>query len=120
MIFIALFLFIAVNIIALNMYNSSNLDEIKEHIINQECKAIVYSKGSFKSLCDDKVLEISNSFIVDIGENSKMYYYKDMNSLDIDVKKLDIIVNDKDRISFKTKDEAYSFYEKLVKKVNNK
>ena len=119
MILIVLFLFIAVIVIALNMYNSSNLTEIENYIKNQKCENIVYSKGAYKSLCDDKILEVSNSFQVDIKKNSTMYYYKDIKNLDVDVKKLELVVNDKDRVSFKTKDEVYKFYDELKKRIKN-
>lgn len=111
MIFIALFLFIAVVIVALSMHNSSNLKEIESYIKNENCNNYTYSKGSYKALCDEKILEISNSFSVDIEKNSKEYLYKNIKN--IDVQNLNIILNDKQKISFKQKDEVYDFYEKL-------
>jgi len=111
MIFIALFLFVAVVIVALSMHNSSNLKEIESYIKNENCNNYTYSKGSYKALCDEKILEISNSFSVDIEKNSKEYLYKNIKN--IDVQNLNIILNDKQKISFKQKDEVYDFYEKL-------
>ena len=111
MIFIALFLFIAVVIVALSKHNSSNLKEIESYIKNENCNNYTYSKGSYKALCDEKILEISNSFSVDIEKNSKEYLYKNIKN--IDVQNLNIILNDKQKISFKQKDEVYDFYEKL-------
>lgn len=119
MILIVLFLFIAVIVIALNMYNSSNLSTIEEYLKNQSCENIVYSSGSYKSLCNDRILEISNSFQVDIQKNSKLFYYKDIDSIDVDVKKHELIINDENKIRFKSKDEVYKFYDDLVKKVKN-
>ena len=118
MIFIALFLFIALNVIALNMYNDSNLEEIENHIKNQECTNVVYSKGSYKSLCEDKVLEIENSFIVDLEKNSKVYMYKDIKN--IDIQKLHVLINDKDKIEFKQKDDLYEFYDNLKEKITSR
>lgn len=115
MIFIALFLFIALIIIALNMYNSSNLDKIEKYIVNENCKEYVYSNGSYKALCEDKILEISNSFKVDIEKNSKMYFYKDIKN--VDVQKLDILINDDIKLKFKQKDELYKFYDDLKKRI---
>jgi len=111
MIFIALFLFVAVVIVALSMHNSSNLKEIESYIKNENCNNYIYSKGSYKALCDDKILEIPNSFSVDIEKNSKEYLYKNIKN--IDIQKLNIVLNDKQKISFKQKDEVYDFYEKL-------
>ena len=111
MIFIALFLFVAVVIVALSMHNSSNLKEIESYIKNENCNNYTYSKGSYKALCDEKILEISNSFSVDIEKNSKEYLYKNIKN--IDIQKLNIVLNDKQKISFKQKDEVYDFYEKL-------
>ena len=48
MIFIGLFLFIALIIIALNLHNQSNLNEIKEYLQNNNCQDIVYSKAHIR------------------------------------------------------------------------
>jgi len=115
MIFIAFFLFIAIIAVSLSMYNSSNLDEIERHLQNQNCTPYVYSKGSYKALCNDRVLEVANSFIIDLEKNSKVYKYSEMKNLDI--QKLDIIINDDKKLSFKKKEELYDFYDKLKKRV---
>jgi len=117
MIFIALFLFIALVIVALSMHNTSNLKEIESYIKNENCNSYIYSKGSYKALCGDKILEISNSFNVDIEKNSKEYLYKNIKN--IDVQKLDIILNDKQKISFKQKEEVYEFYKKLKNRLKD-
>lgn len=115
MIFIAFFLFIAIIATSLSMFNSSNLDQIETHLQNENCSEYVYSKGSYKALCEDRILEVSNSFIVDLEKNSKEYKYSDIKNLD--VQNLDIIMNDEQKISFKKKEELYEFFDKLKKKV---
>jgi len=117
MIFIALFLFIALVVVALSMHNSSNLEEIESYIKNEDCKDYLYAKGSYKALCQNRILVIPNSFTVDIEKNSKEYMYKDIKN--IDVQKLDIIINDEQKLSFKEKDEVYDFYKKLNKRLKD-
>lgn len=117
MIFVGLFLFIAIIIVALNFHNSSNLSQIEEYVKSQKCKQITYAKGSYKALCDDKILEVSNSFSVDIKKNSVEYKYKDIKTLDR--KKLHILINDKYKINFKEEDELNKFYTSLEKKIRN-
>ncbi|MGA1941094.1 hypothetical protein [Arcobacter sp. YIC-310] len=115
MIFIAFFLFIALIAVSLNMMNSSNLEQIQEHLKSQNCNSILYSKGSYKALCSDKVLEISNSFTIDLEKNSKEYKYSDIKNLSVE--NLDIVINDNQKLQFKKKDEVYKFYEALKKQI---
>ena len=115
MIFIGLFGFIAVIIVGLNMYNDSNLETIENYLKSQKCETIIYSKGSYKSLCDDKILEISNSFSVDIEKNSKTYIYDKIKI--IETKDLNLILNSKDKIRFSTKEELSTFKENLQNKL---
>lgn len=115
MIFIAFFLFIALIAVSLNLYNSSNLSTIEEHLKASGCIEYIYSKGSYKSLCEDKILEVSNSFIVDLENNSKEYKYKEIKKLQID--NLDIVMNENKKVSFKTKEDLELFYEKLQNKL---
>lgn len=117
MIFIGLFLFIAFIVIALNVYNSSNLNKIEEHIKNQNCQTPLYSKGTYKAFCNDKVLEVSNSFIVDLKQNSKEYKYTDIKSVKIE--KLDIIINEKYKLKFKEEKNINIFYDNLKNKIKN-
>jgi hypothetical protein len=116
MIFIGLFLFIALIIIALNLHNQSNLNEIKEYLQKNNCQEITYSKGSYKGLCEDTLLEIENSFTVDINKNSKNIYYKDIKELRID--KLNIVVNNTLNFEFKDQEKIDSFFKNLKNKLN--
>lgn len=117
MIFIVFFLFVGFIIIGLNMFNASNIDEVKNYLINQNCINKVYSKGSYKALCEDKLLAISNSFKIDIKKNTREFKYNEIKNLT--KIKLDIIINDKHKVSFKDKEELDSFYENLQKKLKN-
>jgi hypothetical protein len=117
MIFIGLFLFIALIIVALNMYNSSNLTMIENHLNTNNCKSYIYSKGSYKALCQDKILEIENSFSVDLEKNSKDYKYRDIK--DIKISNLDIVINSEYKLSFKEKQQLDKFYMQLEEKLKN-
>jgi hypothetical protein len=119
MIIIVLFLFIASIVIALNMYDSSNLQDIETYIKNQKCENIVYAKGSYKSLCKDRLLEISNSFSVDVKEDSIMYYYKDIKELHLNENKNGLIINNKYKVDFKEEKQVYKFYDELKKRIKN-
>lgn len=115
MIFIGLFAFIALIVVGLNIYNNSNLEEIKSYLESENCTSIVYAKGSYKSLCNDKILEISNSFTVDLEKNSKSYNYDKI--INMEIKNLSLIINDKDELKFSTKEELSNFKEELDKKL---
>lgn len=111
MIFIAFFLFIALIAVSLSMMNSSNLEQIEDHLKSQNCTSIIYSKGSYKALCNNKILDVANSFTIDLEKNTREYKYSDIKN--ITVENLDILLNDKEKLQFKKKDELYEFYEKL-------
>lgn len=111
MIFIGLFLFIVINVIALNMYNASNLQDIENHLKTSNCKKHIYTKGSYKAICPNGILKINNSFIIDLEKNSTLYNYKDIK--DISVNKLRLIINDKLYMDFNKKEELKEFHEAL-------
>ena len=115
MIFIGLFLSITFVVIALNMYNHSNLAYIEEHLEKNNCQEYAYSNGSYKAFCDDYFIEIKNSFIVNLDENSNIFNYKDINNLEIN--QLNLIINIH-KISFKEKEEVAEFYKKISEKIN--
>ena len=115
MIFIGLFLSITFVVIALNMYNHSNLAYIEEYLQKNNCQEYAYSKGSYKAFCDDYFIEIKNSFIVNLDENSNIFKYKDINNLEIN--QLNLIINNH-KISFKEKEEVAEFYKKISEKIN--
>jgi hypothetical protein len=116
MIFIGLFLFIVFIVVALNMYDDSNLKKIEDYIIKQNCVQHIYTKGSYKVLCEDKLIEIPNSFSIDIKEDKIEYKYEDIKN--IDIQKKDILINNKNKISFSKDEEVNKFYLQLEEKLN--
>jgi hypothetical protein len=117
MIFIGLFLFITIVVISLNMYNHSNLSYIKDYLQKSNCEEYIYSKGSYKAFCGDSFIEIKNSFIVNIDENSTIFKYKDINNLQIN--QLNLVINNTHKITFKEKKELDKFYKKISEKIKN-
>jgi hypothetical protein len=115
MIFIGLFLFIAFVVIALNVYNHTNLAYIEDYLQKNRCEEYAYSKGSYKAFCDDYFIEIKNSFIVNLDENSNIFKYKDINNLEIN--QLNLIINTH-KIAFKEKEELDKYYKKISEKIN--
>lgn len=116
MIFIGLFLFIAFVVIALNVYNQSNLSKIEDYLHQNNCQEILYSKGAYKALCENYFIEIKNSFIVDIDKNSKILKYNEIKNLNIN--NLEIVVNSDYKIKFKNQENLDLFYNHLEKKLN--
>lgn len=115
MILIVIFLFIAVIVISLNIYDSSNLTKIQEYLEKQKCTNLIYSKGSYKAICPQSIKQIKNSFTLDLEKNTKAYLYKDIKSININ--KNDILINSKNKISFKKENEASKFYKILDNKI---
>lgn len=115
MIFIGLFLFIALVVMSLNIYNHSNLASIEEYLQKNKCEEYAYSKGSYKAFCNDSFVEIKNSFVVNLDENSNIFKYEDIKNLEIN--QLNLIINTH-KISFKEKEELDKFYKKLQEKIN--
>lgn len=115
MIFIGLFLFIILLVISLNVYNHSNLVYIEEYLQKNKCEQYAYSKGSYKAFCSDSFVEIKNSFIINLDENSNIFKYEDIKNLEIN--QLNLIINTQ-KISFKEKEELDEFYKKLQEKIN--
>lgn len=120
MIFIGLFLFIVAVVIALNLHNNANLNKIEEYLSKSNCKNYIYAKGSYKAICENSFYEISNSFTVDIKENSKIINYGDIKDLkvkDLKVKDLKIYINN-EGFEFKNSSEVNLFYNELNSRLN--
>ena len=115
MIFIGLFFFFSFVVIALNVYNHTNLAYIEDYLQKNKCEEYAYSKGSYKAFCDDYFIEIKNSFIVNLDENSNIFKYKDINNLEIN--QLNLIINTH-KIAFKEKEELDKYYKKISEKIN--
>ena len=116
MIFIVIFLFIVFVVVGLNMYDESNLRKIENYITKQNCDKYIYTKGSYKALCEDSLVEISNSFTIDIKKDKKEYKYKDIKNIVKNEK--DIVINNNNKISFSKVEELNKFYTQLEKKLN--
>ncbi len=116
MIFLILFGTIAVIVIVLNIHDSSNLNEIKEHFEKKECENIIYSKGTYKGVCKDEIMQIPNSFSINLEEDKKTYKFNDIE--DLEIKNLTIIINKDYTIEFKKKENMDIFYKILKEKKN--
>lgn len=114
MIFIILFGFIALIFLTLNWYDNSNLEQLEEYIKSQNCKDYIYSKGSYKAICSDKILVMRNSLVIDLQANKTVYLLK--NIQDIEIEKNSIVFGE-NRLDFNTKDDMQIFYEKLSEKL---
>ena len=116
MIFVGLFFLILLVAFSLNLHNSTNLNVIEESLLKENCKELVYSKGSYKALCEDSFKEVKNSFTVDIANNSSEIKYKNIQNLK--TVNMKIFINDNYSIEFKNKSDVDSFYEKLKSKTS--
>lgn len=101
MIFLVVFGFIALVVIVLNVMDNSNLQTIKNYLKSKNCQNIIYSKGSYKGVCDDEIIEISNSFNVDLEKNKTIYKLNEIKN--IEKKNMAIIINNSYTIKFKEK-----------------
>jgi len=116
MIFLVLVGIVAIIVITLNMIDNSNLEKIQKDLEDKKCENIVYSKGSYKGICGDDIVEIDNGFEVNLEEDKKVIKLKDIKKLDDRV--LTIIINDDYEMEFKDKKSKEIFYKNLKEKLN--
>lgn len=116
MIFLVVFVFIALIVIVLNVMDNSNLQKIENYFKSKNCQNIIYSKGSYKGICEDEVMEISNSFTVDLEKNKTIYKLNEIKN--IEKKNMAIIINNSYIIKFKEKKNIDKFYKSLKEKIN--
>lgn len=116
MIFLIVFGLIALIVIVLNVMDNSNLEKIENYLKVQNCQNILYSKGVYKGICNDRIIQIPNSFSVDIDKNKTVFDFKDIKS--IEEKKSSIIINKTYNIEFKEKENLDKFYKSLKEKTN--
>ncbi len=116
MIFLVLFVIIAIIVISLNFYDSSNLKTIQQYFKDNNCQNIIYAKGSYKGICDDEIVQIKNSFFVDLEQNKSRF--KLSNIKQIEEKKLSIVINEDYNIEFKKEETREIFYKNLKEKIN--
>ncbi len=116
MIFLVFILFIVLIVISLNIKDNSNLETIESYLLKQNCKNIVYAKGSFKAICDKKVVEIKNSFSVDLEKNKIVLDFDKINQ--IEKKDSSIILNKNYKLKFKTAKQRDIFYKGLESRID--
>ena len=117
MVFLVIFGIIAIIVIGLNIMDSSNLEKIENHFKALNCKNVIYSKGVYKGICNDELMQIPNSFSVDLEEDKKTFKLDEIKNLEI--KNLTIIINKDYNIEFKKKENMDIFY-KILKEKKNK
>lgn len=116
MIFLVVFGLIALVVISLNIVDSSNLEKIENYYKNLDCQSVVYSKGIYKGICKDEIVQISNGFSVDLEEDKTVFKLDKIEELD--KKDLNIIINKSYNIEFKKKENMDIFYKTLKEKKN--
>lgn len=118
MIFIVFFGFIALIFLSLNWYDNSNLAKLEEYLKSQNCNDYIYSKGSYKAICGDKILLMKNSLVIDLEENKTVYLLNKIK--DIKQEKNSILLDEDKKLDFNTKEDMEYFYNKLSKKLDTK
>lgn len=116
MIFLVVFGFIALVVIVLNVMDNSNLQTIENYFKSNNCQNIIYSKGSYKGICEEEIMEISNSFTVDLEKNKTIYKLNEIKN--IEKNNMDIIINNSYTIRFKEEKNIDKFYKSLKEKIN--
>lgn len=116
MIFLGLVAIIAIIVIALNMYDNSNINMIKEHLEKEGCEKIIYSKGVYKALCEKDLIQIPNSFSVDLQKDKSNIKYSKINN--INKNKKTMIINNTYKVDFKEEKNLEEFYKSLEEKIN--
>lgn len=116
MIFLILFGFIAIVVIALNIYDNSNLEKIKNYFEVNKCQNIIYSKGTYKGICKNEIIQIDNGFSVDIKKDRRSFDIKKIDKLEKNSST--IIINNSFNIEFKDNKNLEGFYKALEEKYN--
>ena len=115
MVFLAFFVFIFVIIISLNIYDSYNINTMKQYLDKSLCSNLVYSKGSYKGLCSNKIILIENKINISLPKDAKEYQYKNIKS----IKKINsyLLINDKNKIKFNSQKVLNAYYIQIKKKI---
>lgn len=116
MIFLVLIAIIALIVIALNMKDNANLQQIEDYLKKQNCKNIVYAKGSFKGVCNKKIIQIKNSFSVDLEKNKLEIKLENIKNLE--QKENTIIINETYNLEFKEDKNRDVFYKSIKESLN--
>lgn len=116
MIFLVLIGIIAVIVLALNMKDSSNLERIENHFQKNNCQEIIYTKGSYKGICKDYIMQIPNSFSVDIENDKQILKFSEIKQLSKNGK--NIIINKEYKFEFKEDKDLDRFHKSIEEKLN--
>jgi uncharacterized protein with FMN-binding domain len=110
MIFIGLFIFIALIFGILNFIDNSNIEKIEKYLNDNNCSEVVYIDGNYQALCEDRVMIVENQFSLEL-EKSKHIDIKDIK--DLKTSNMRIIINDNFELKFKEKQKQENFYNTL-------
>lgn len=116
MIFLILFGIIAIIVIALNFYDSSNLNKIKTYLEVNNCQNIIYSQGKYKGICKNEIIQIPNSFSIDLENDKRVLEISSIKK--IEKNELNIILNSNYKIEFKDKKNLEAFNKAIEEKYN--
>lgn len=116
MIFLILIGIVGIIVIALNMKDNANLEKIENHFKENNCQEIIYTKGSYKGICKDSIMQIPNSFSVDLKEDKQVLKFSDIKQLSKNGK--NIIINKEYKFEFKNQTNLDRFYEKVEEELN--
>jgi len=116
MIFLVVFALIAIIVIALNIYDNSNLEKIKNHLEQNNCKSIIYSKGNYKGICKDTITQIDNAFSVDLNKKDEMRIDEIKT---IEKENLTLLINKSYKVEFKEKENLEKFL-KTIEDIKNR
>jgi len=116
MIFIIFFGLIAVAIIALNVVNSNNIDDIENYYAAQRCDAVSTVRGVYKGACANSIILINNGFSIDLSKPTKEILYKDIQGIKKQDKMLTLMTNEMVELEFKDNNQLEEFYKKVQSK----
>lgn len=114
MVFLVIFGLIALIVIVLNVIDNSNLEKIQKYFEVNNCQSVIYSKGTYKGICKDELIQIDNSFSVDVINDKRIFKLNKIKKINKD--NLTIIINDNYKIDFKDKNNLEVFYKTLKEK----
>ena len=118
MIIIILFGLVAAVFIGLNILDNSNIDKIEAHFKAQQCQSISYVSGSYRGVCQDKIIVMKNGFSVDTSKPQKLIYYKDITKINKQEKHLVIeTASGNVLLDFKEQDDLNKFFNEVQNKL---
>lgn len=115
MIFLVIIFFVVAVVVTLVYIDNTNIKKIENFLLEQNCKTIDYTRGTYQAICADKVLVIKNGFKVDLNE-AKTIYYKTLKDVQIQERKLELVNHENVTLEFKDESSKEQFLEKLEEK----